>query len=665
MEEMATKPDADIGLRIAVAGKNALPAMKDVKFVQREPAGQILVGKDLSANAIGEIYRTRELMGTDLYGGGSTLARANLGDAFFGKELVGDIDTWTKAKLVEKLWKRERDIIKSEIPNVDKATDKKFAQTFLNVKKKLPEGSISKPGSEKPIIEIHSLESWPHVANKENVATLKTVGGYTTTGMSTNFIFKGKLSATFNKQMLTQSPGGKLKFALSQKHIKHWVGASAIAKEGASLHYGRDSSISGMNPSYTKGMALERFSTEMDNMLSKTKGEKAKVVKEYQGSIKVNPLELKETKTAKTIAAIREGKLPLSKIFGVGLSDINTGKGYGYPAFTFPKATPSGYGSYIASAATIGLTMRMSDYGSVIKGKPPKNAEEYPFTTPSKGVVDEYPVPKITATAERYPDGTTTMYPTAKYPVVEYPTPKTPYIGEPPVYTPTKYPPIEYPTNKYPPTEYPPTKYYPPIEYPPTEYPPTKYPPPSYPPKYPPRIPHTWTPPVYPPWTPIIKKDNDGKGKNRRKKRKSQPYREVIPIERMLFTGSQAKTQDFEKRYTILKGTNQVVGGLVPPEFSEKFLSNTQNYRATRGKGWIEAQYVNEVPKAPLEASKVQTYQRERVPEPALGVSRRLHTIFKGTRGTIDTKAFYNPPVKLLPVGIMNRRKNSKKGWLL
>jgi hypothetical protein len=111
-------------------------------------------------------------------------------------------------------------------------------------------------------------------------------------------------------------------------------------------------------------------------------------------------------------------------------------------------------------------------------------------------------------------------------------------------------------------------------------------------------------------------------------------------------------------RYTILKGTRQVVGGFVPPEYTPNFLDETQNYRATRGKGWIEAQFVNEVPNVAQSSRKTQTYQRERLPEPSLGISRSLYTIFKATQGRINSKMAFTPPTKLNPVG--KRRKRRK-----
>jgi hypothetical protein len=691
MKEMALKEGSNAGLRVAVAGTEAIPAMREVKFVQREPAGEILVGKDLSYKAISDIYAGRERMGADVSSGGSTSIRANLGEGFFGKDLIGDIDAWAKAGKVESMWLREKAIIKSEIPDVDLAMSPRgsgLANTFLDLKigkeaqGKFPVGAVAKPNSPKPIVEIHSIEQFPHVVEPSNVATLKTVGGHTSTGMSTGFLFERKISATFDKMPMTQSPYGDLKLSLSESNIKHGVGASAIAKEGASLFYGRDVKLTKMQPDYLKGKALETFSMEMDNLLSETKGASKAEVLKYQSSIKVNPLELKETRSAKTIAAIKSGNIPISKIFGVGYPDIPIGGKQAYPpSYQFGRSSnihpQRGIG--ILSALTLGSLNINRDYPTSAKsstyGEPvgTKSSQQKSYM----GVEPQYPVSK---------NGFTNTYPNIYVPTINKKTYDTngaypiatanriaigyPFTGS--AIKDTQYPGIDTPVFNR--TDYPA----------PTPNKSTGGNPPGYPitttgkpPNYngvfftqQKNTPFVFTPTKNPtalyPLVSIPKKGEDEKWKERRKLRKKQPFREIIPIEFQLFTKD--KTQDFERRYTILKGTHNVVSGFMPPEYNPKFLPATQNYRATRGKGWIEAQYVRETKLTPA-AAKLQTYQREGLPEPELGRSLPMHTIFSGTQGRINTRMAIAPPVNLYNVfpkrklGKSNRNKKLFGGF--
>lgn len=154
--------------------------------------------------------------------------------------------------------------------------------------------------------------------------------------------------------------------------------------------------------------------------------------------------------------------------------------------------------------------------------------------------------------------------------------------------------------------------------------------------------------PVIPSRLIIMPKEDERRGRTIRKLKKKQPYREIIPLRRMFLPG---KMPDFERRFTILPGTNRVVGGMVRPEFEGRFLKPTQEYRATRGKGWIEAQPVH-IPKKEQPPIKL----------PDMGRRVPLHTIFAGTGGRINTRMMNVPPVNLGPVA--GKRRKGRKGGL-
>ena len=634
MEEMALKPGATSGLQTAIAGRKALPLYNEVSFVQREPVGQILAGREMSEATIGKLFKNRESFGSDVYSGGSTAIRANLGKSFFNEKIIGDIDAWATGKRVAELQKSEIGIIKADQPSVVRSRLPGLQEGF-------PVAEVRIAGATKPLTEIHSIEAFPAVSKAKNVVTMKAVGGADVTAPSTSF-FGGlrKSSAMFDKEFMTQKPGGVLEIGFSEKNIKHAVGASAVAKEAASLLYGRDAAITGMKPSFSKGMAMERYAAAIDKMLGETKGATRKEAMKYQTNIEQNPLQLAETKTAKAKAYVAEGNLPISKILGIGLSDVKTPR-VSYPsAYNYPKSTRSGILSGIPGVPYLG-------YGS--KPTTTTKSQTYPIPmmkTPSF----EYPtvtsIYKEPSPASAYTTGKITPY-TSIPSITPPPGSLTPYTPPPPV-TRTPYT----PTPPYTPTRYPPTGYPPTTRLPPT----TRIPPPGTPPRISP--PEKYSP--IPSWYPVPpRKKNEDESSNLRKLKKKQAFREIIPIERGLFP--KIKTQDFERRYTILKGTQQVVGGLVPPEFGNRYLPGTQNYRATRGKGWIEAEPVLNVPPAPSTSRPQQTYQRKRLPEPAMGVLRNLFTVYKGTGGRISARPTYTPPVKLRPV----RGKSKKKGWLL
>ena len=287
---------APLSLKAVVAGQKAVPLFREVNFVQREPVGEVLVGREMSRETIASVFNNRATFGDDLMSGGSTTIKANLGDAFFDKSVIGDIDAWAKADRVAELQKTEIDIIKSDQPSV-------VSSRLPGLQEGFPVAEVRISGSSKPLTEIHSFEAFPAVKQPSNIGTLKAVGGADVTGPSTGF-FGGlrKSSASFDKMTLTQEPGGYPEIALNPKNVKHAVGTSAVAKEAASLFYGRDADITGMEPSYAKGKAMENYANAMDNLLESQKGASAKEIQKYQNTIKINPIELPETKVAKAKA---------------------------------------------------------------------------------------------------------------------------------------------------------------------------------------------------------------------------------------------------------------------------------------------------------------------------------------------------------------------------
>lgn len=614
----AAESGADLGLKVVASGIDAIQPLKETKFVQREPVGEVLVGKDLSRAAISDIYANREMMGKDVIGGGSTTIRANLAKGFFDQELIGDIDAWARADKVKGLWENEFGIVKKEVPRVVNAKE-----TFLDMKVgragegKFPVGAITKSGAPKPIVEIHSIEQFSHVEKPENIGTLETVGGHKTTGLSTGFLGRRKMSAMFDKQYLTQEPYGTLKIDLNPREVKHAVGASAIAREAASLWYGRDASITGMKPNYAKGMALEKYATAVDEMLVNTKGKTKAEVAKYQSSIKQNPLELPETKRAKAIAYAKSGGFNHGSVFGVDM----------------------------------GIPMRKSRYPirSEYKSEKSGRAVLYPVAYPASthieplrvGAITNYPsynIPEI-KTASKYSQPGVEMkgdypsfesYHSKATAVASYPTLASVGLYQTTITVPDTTYPVE--TTTY-------TPNLPSITRHPTDTPTPNHPPP--------RI---TTGAGHNPvsggggsgsgvtvkYYPFPKYENDWETKDKRKLKRKQPYREIIPIKRNLF--GKENTQDFERRWTILPGTNRVMGGFMPPEFNPNKIEATQKWRAWKGKGWLEAEYV-EIP-AP--------HRPYRSP-PALGAKTPMHTVFKGTGGKIDTRGAYIPPVMLRP----------------
>jgi hypothetical protein len=311
LKQMAKEPSANVGLKAVVAGKEALPLFREVSFVQREPVGQVLVGREMSAETIGKVFANREAMGSDVMSGGSTTIRANLGTSFIDKSLIGDIDAWAKANKVAELQASEIKIIAKDQPSV-------ITSRSPGLQKGFPVAEVRIAGSEKPLTEIHSFEAFPAVKQPSNIGTLTAVGGAKVTGPTTGF-FGGlrKSSAAFDEMRLVQTPGGQPKIELNVASAKHAVGASAVAKESASLFYGRDIGITGMEQSYKKGMILERYANTMDELLASQKGEAAKTIQKYQGTIKTNPLELPETQKAKFEALTKETKEPTKMYSGV------------------------------------------------------------------------------------------------------------------------------------------------------------------------------------------------------------------------------------------------------------------------------------------------------------------------------------------------------------
>jgi hypothetical protein len=388
LEIASSKPGADAGLKTIVAGQKAIPLFREVNFVQREPVGEILAGRELSSDTISKIFANRESFGEDLVSGGSTSIRANLGDAFFGKDVIGDIDAWTEGSRKTELQASELEIIKADQPSAV-----------------ISRSQIRIEGTTKPLTEVHSFEEWPAVRQPSNISTLEAVGGSKVTGPSTGF-FGGlrKSSAMFDKQSLRQQAGGEPSIEPSPKNIKHAVGTSAVAKESASLFYGRDSAATGMKQSFSTGLLMEKYANSIDEMLSKTKGEARSTVEKYQGSIRTNPLELPETRAAKAVAYARENPSAAVRMLGVGIPEIRRSRPEYYPASEpvasktsrLPAIIPIYPGSNnvptTASAQAIALYNITPAAGPDASQYPIASPVQYPISTTPSYQIPTYPI---------------------------------------------------------------------------------------------------------------------------------------------------------------------------------------------------------------------------------------------------------------------------------
>ena len=303
---IAAEPGAAAGTQVISSAWEAIPAKSGVKFVQREKLGEVLIGRDLSEQALSKIYKIIKDNGGIT--GGSTGIRATQGRAGFEKT-IGDIDVWAPASKVGKIWDEIHKVIAKEIPNIDAAKKTETtAGTFLDMKLgkaergKYPVGDIARPGAGKPIVGIHSIEEFPVV--KKHSVTMESVGGHKVKALDPSYALNLKLSGAMDEAALSQLPGEKATFegAITAKHA---VGAQVISREMASLLYGRDVAKTGMTPSYTKGSALEKLSVDLESLFSEQKGTTRAEIAKYQADVAVNPLELPETKQAKVASHVR------------------------------------------------------------------------------------------------------------------------------------------------------------------------------------------------------------------------------------------------------------------------------------------------------------------------------------------------------------------------
>ena len=456
IKEMAAKPGAPLGLKAVAAGREALPLFREVTFVQREPVGQILAGKEMSESTIAKIFESRAAMGEDVVSGGSTTIRANLGKGFFDKSMIGDIDAWLKSTKVAEQQSKEIAIIARDQPSAVTSRAPGLQEGF-------PVAEVRIQGAAHPLTELHSIEAFPTVAKAENIGTLEAVGGTTVTGPKTGYTGGVlKSSAAFDNIALTQRPGGVMDIALNPKGIKHAVGTSAVAKESASLFYGRDVEITGMKPSYAKGRVMERYASALDELLKTQKGEAAKTVKRYQSAIEINPLDLPETKAAKAKAYAASGQAPLSQILGIDIGVPTPRTAYPVRAATRSVAqAPESSAAYSIIAALGFVVPRAITPTTTYPAQRDYSTSEIP----TKTVITNYPIgeTQIDKNVSGY-SFTGVPQKTGGYPAT---TPITTH----------DIPVGDYPVSDYPPTDYPP--FTPPPTTPPTTTPTTPPPPPE------------------------------------------------------------------------------------------------------------------------------------------------------------------------------------------
>lgn len=479
------------------AAFEATRAAKGVEFVQREHFGEVLVKRgDLSETTMADLLKSRQQYGGEI-SGGSISVRAALGDATF-KETIGDIDAWLPNADIPMRAKAEYEIIKKQYPDAKLELSEENGANVARIK----------IGKDTPIIEMHSIEAMPWVANPKNLVIMSGVGGTEVITTSPFFNLVSKQNALFESSKLSQVPGGPLEFRmgkLAASQAKHGVGLETLLKEGASLSYGRSAEYTGAAPSLARGQKIEAYYQDISKFQSayaaKVGGEFAATLEKYRADVKVNPLTLQETVSLKAQLTLpTSSPVGISKLQAAGLttmamlsagelSDIVTSPIVIEPAsvkaattaasesvgdfvasnlvtkepvtsvtqgFEYPAAAPvgtTGFGSYPAAVVGYpgGAAISPDTYYSVAGFEPSKGGYSIAGFDVSK-----YPTPI-------YPSGQTPTYPIGSYPIGSYPSGTYP-IGETlkSLYSqgsyPTtsgKYPFGEYPSGKYPSGVYP------------------------------------------------------------------------------------------------------------------------------------------------------------------------------------------------------------------
>ena len=407
IQRMAAKEGANAAVRTIAYGLRSQPLFREAVFVQRETVGEILVNKFLTEDTIGKIFKNREAMGADVVSGGSTTIRANLGKSFFGVDLIGDLDAWVKQDMVSNLWATERDIISTEQPSVLIGREPGLTEGFMV-------GKVKIPGEEKPLVEIHSIEQFPWVAEQRNIGTLEAVGGAKVTGPTTGY-FGGlrKMSAAFDDQYFSKPPGGEFGISLNPETVKHAVGNMLVSREAASLYYGRDNALTGMQPNYVKGQVLERFSTAMDELLGATTGEERATVDRYLNSVETNPLTLPETQTAK-FTALSNLLLGNKEKYYSGIPYGDEGVAYGKYPFEKTLAESNDYGII---GFGVGLPIVRASYPGVAYTVNVPRARIQSFSDYVMGNEISYPEQQYPSIGRSQGGYASSVYPSINYPI--------------------------------------------------------------------------------------------------------------------------------------------------------------------------------------------------------------------------------------------------------
>ena len=445
LEKVSKTKGASAELQAVASAIKAKQAIKGITFVQRSPVFTEVIEKGiLPKEAYVKLLKVRQDLGTNVVGGGSTSIKGQLGKSFFGKETLGDMDTWAEPQYVKQIAERDLAIVKQYRNDA-----------YIEIKNKT-NYEIMVPGVKKPITEVHSIKSWPWLREKGFIETVPGVGGTKQRVLSTEKLFIRKLSAAFDKNPLIKLPGELPQVKYAPREVKHAVGAAAIAREASSLMYGRDMDITGMKPSFRKGYDLENFSSSMDKMLESAKGKTKTEIKEYQSAIEQNPLLLKETKQAKVRSYIKENPLIATRL----LSEDS----YGYKTKSKPYKT-SGQRKVEQPEMLKSIVYGVLS-GSTKSQKYPINKPTYKQEQKTKSLTTEkyYPIFKPEATNELFK----TVYP--KYTAQKLTSAK---IDSYPIYN-TQKPTAK--TSSYPKYNAPKTTI---SDYPPTTPPPTKTPPPK------------------------------------------------------------------------------------------------------------------------------------------------------------------------------------------